>query len=130
MIECPFFQILSEVSINVGIDVNTLDPSVGVPEDNEVEGNVIEGQGFFGILVRQGENNSFDDNVIADDSPPDILDQTTGNGTSGTANFYDDNFCTTVSIPEGLCDPIFPFSNLATRGADAAPGASLAGSPF
>ena len=61
-------------SINVGIDVNTLDASIGVPMDNDVEGNVIEGQGFFGILVRQGKNNSFDDNVIADDSPPDIVD--------------------------------------------------------
>ncbi|WP_089938556.1 NosD domain-containing protein [Candidatus Entotheonella palauensis] len=104
-------------SINVGIDVNTLDMSVGVPEDNEAEGNVMEGQGFFGILVRQGVNNSFDDNMIFDDSSPDIVDQTTGNGTSGTANFYDDNVCTGTSIPEGLCDPIFPLTRLATGGA-------------
>ncbi len=117
-------------SINVGIDVNTLDLDVGVPEDNDVESNVIEGQGFFGILVRQGQNNSFDDNVIADDSPPDIFDQTTGNGTNGTANFYDDNVCTNGSIPEALCDPIFPFTSLVTRGAGAVPKVSMAGSPY
>ncbi len=115
-------------SINTGIDVNTLDPGVGVPKDNEFEENVIESQGFFGILVRQGEDNSFDENIVADDSFPDILDQTTGGGTSGTANFYDDNVCNNGSIPAGLCDPIFAFTSLAAGGVSTT--SPIAGSPF
>ncbi len=79
-------------------------------DNNMVLDNHIQNNGLRGILVSsappQPENNLFADNqVFGHPGIPgqrDIIDATSGTGTAGTRNIYEDNQCAT-SFPAGLC---------------------------
>lgn len=92
---------------SVGIELLTFSPDIAVPDSNHFENNSIIGQNqdFVGISVNQAKNNMFFDNIVSRGpgaDTPDVIDQTTGNGTGGTANVYLNNQCT-GSEPVGLC---------------------------
>jgi hypothetical protein len=86
----------------VGIQYKSFDLGVGVPRQNVTAKNVIEGKGSFGIHVVHGGRNRFHDNVIIDDSPSHIVDETMGDGTAGSANEWADNICPASEL-DSLC---------------------------
>ena len=86
------------MSTGDGVQFSSFDQDVGVPERNVVRGNMIDDQGAFGIHVLQGERNTFSDNEITDE----VVDETTGVGTGGTANTWTDNTCLSSNPPD-LC---------------------------
>lgn len=104
---------ISQVS-SAGIQLESFDLNVGIPNENLFEGNTILGQGgdALGISVLQASNNTFRGNLI--DAPAltgaeetigtGVVDQTVGDKTASTANTYESNQCVD-SVPADLCDP-------------------------
>jgi hypothetical protein len=78
------------------------DPSPPVIFGNRVTDNDIKGVSGNGIVVSGTPNNLFKKNDIQDSDGFDAFDDTTGDGTAGTANIWDDNDCDTSS-PAGIC---------------------------
>lgn len=94
-------------AISTGVHLVVFDPSLGVPRDNRFEDNMVLGP-FFAFFVRDGEDNTFVDNIILDsDTFPSMSDQTVGNGTHGKANFYSANLCANPT-PDHLCGSLVP----------------------
>jgi parallel beta-helix repeat protein len=76
--------------------------------DNVIQGNQTLSNGGAGINVLAcfapfgcSASNTFGGNFMTGNSP-DVQDLTTGNGTAGTANTYQGNYCD-AGIPAGLC---------------------------
>lgn len=87
-----------------GISLASFDPTDPTPpSDNRFEGNEIAGSGVDGIHVFDGTDNVFEENEIAGSGATDCVDDTSGSGTAGTANTWEDNEGQT-SDPPGLCD--------------------------
>ena len=79
-----------------GVALTSLDTNGSVPQSNTIAGNSIYTDvdiAMAPILVTDGENNNFSQNVIFGGPTSAIVDSTTGGGTSGTANVYDTNRC-------------------------------------
>jgi parallel beta-helix repeat protein len=70
--------------------------------DDLVRDNDIEDNTFVGIQLDGSANNTVIDNQVRGNGPPDCSDNSTGHGTSGTANFWIDNEGSR-SVPLGLC---------------------------
>jgi hypothetical protein len=77
-------------------------PEPAVIFGNVVKKNDIEGVSGDGIAVTGATGNLFKKNDIEESGGFDASDDTTGAGTAGTANTWDDNDCDTSS-PAGLC---------------------------
>ena len=90
-------------SARFGVVLASIDPfDPTPPSNNRILDNGIEGSAGDGIHVSGGSDNRFKYNVIENSGRFDAVDETTGSGTSGTANRWVDNECVTSS-PGGLC---------------------------
>lgn len=72
------------------------------PDNNTVKKNKIEKSVNEGIHVFVGSDNDFNKNKIKKSGNLDIVDETSGGGTEGTANTWKKNKCNS-SDPVGLC---------------------------
>jgi parallel beta-helix repeat protein len=79
-----------------------LDTESTNPNDNRIEENNIAGSVVDGIHVFDGTDNRFEENEITSSGQTDAVDATSGGGTAGTANTWEENECSTSS-PSGLC---------------------------
>ena len=87
-----------------GIEVTVADSTDPIITGNVIEKNHVKDTSGNGIAVSDGSsNNTFDKNDFKDSGETDAVDESTGTGTSGTANTWTHNHCDTSS-PAGLCD--------------------------
>jgi nitrous oxidase accessory protein NosD len=97
----------NEISGMTGDGIQTGQPSeeeIGLTESRIAE-NAVVGSGRDGIRLNPGaSNNLVEDNVLQGNAEHDCHDGTTGSGTAGTANTWQDNAGFTQNRP-GLCTP-------------------------
>ena len=87
-----------------GFHFISFDQAVGIPENDRFFDNDIRNSGLEGGHVFEGNNLLIRDNSIRRTQVGfDLVDETAGGGTSGTANIYRRNDCES-SFPDRLCD--------------------------
>jgi len=81
-----------------------LDRGINIAGDrNEfIENTIVNNVGFGMFFVPPAGDNLIRENVLSGNTDVDIRDISSGAGTLGTANTYEENVCTS-SIPAGLC---------------------------
>jgi parallel beta-helix repeat protein len=97
--------VLPSSTAGISIGHNTVtDNGIGIEirsDDNDVHHNEVHDNGG-GIVVQTGEDNEIHDNDARNNDEVDCYDNTSGGGTSSTANWWTDNLGNTSS-PSGLC---------------------------
>ena len=72
------------------------------PNNNQIELNEVLSSQTVGIQVSDGVDNLFRSNEIQNSGVRDVVDTSTGTGTSGTGNTWRRNQCISTT-PAGLC---------------------------